>query len=58
MARSLNLKTIAEGVEDEHQLAFLRLQYCDEAQGYYFARPIPADEFAQYLLNAQTTSAR
>lgn len=57
MARSLNLKTIAEGVEDEHLLAFLRLQYCDEAQGYYFARPMPADEFARYLSNAQITSA-
>lgn len=56
MARSLNLKTIAEGVEDEHMLAFLRLQYCDEAQGYYFARPMPADEFARYLANAQITS--
>ncbi|ARU32722.1 hypothetical protein CAP31_14260 [Sulfuriferula sp. AH1] len=49
MARSLNLKTIAEGVEDERQLSLLRLQYCDEIQGYYFARPMPADEFAVYL---------
>jgi len=49
MAKSLNLKTIAEGVETEHQLALLRLQHCDEAQGYYFARPMPAEEFARYL---------
>ena len=49
MARSLNLKTIAEGVEDERQLSLLRLQHCDEIQGYYFARPLPADEFARYL---------
>lgn len=49
MARSLNLKTIAEGVEDEHQMAFLRLQYCDEAQGYHIARPMPADQFADFL---------
>lgn len=49
MARSLNLKTIAEGVEDEQALAFLRLHHCDEAQGYYFARPLPADEFERYL---------
>jgi EAL domain-containing protein (putative c-di-GMP-specific phosphodiesterase class I) len=53
MARSLNLKTIAEGVENEHLLAFLRLQYCDEAQGYYFARPMPAAEFSRYLANSQ-----
>lgn len=49
MARSLNLKTIAEGVEDEQVLAFLRLHHCDEAQGYYFARPLPPDEFERYL---------
>ncbi len=44
MARSLNLKTIAEGVEDERQLSLLRRQQCDEAQGYRFARPMPAEE--------------
>lgn len=49
MARSLNLKTIAEGVEDEQVLTFLRLNHCDEAQGYYFARPLPANEFEQFL---------
>ena len=49
MARSLNLKTIAEGVEDERLLALLRLQHCDEAQGYYFARPMPSGEFVQYI---------
>jgi EAL domain-containing protein (putative c-di-GMP-specific phosphodiesterase class I) len=54
MARSLNLKTIAEGVEDETLLTFLRLQYCDEAQGYFFAPPLPAGEFAQYLAEAES----
>lgn len=49
MARSLNLKTIAEGVENEHQLALLRLQHCDEVQGYYFARPMPAEDFLNYV---------
>ncbi|MDP1705351.1 MAG: EAL domain-containing protein [Sulfurimicrobium sp.] len=53
MAKSLNLKTIAEGVEDESLLAPLRLHHCDEAQGYYFARPMPADEFALYLAKKQ-----
>ena len=49
MAKSLNLKTIAEGVETERQLAMLRLHHCDEAQGYYFAQPMSADEFLLYL---------
>ena len=49
MARSLNLRTIAEGVEDAEILARLRAIQCDEAQGYHFARPMPADELVQFL---------
>jgi diguanylate cyclase (GGDEF)-like protein len=49
MARSLKLATIAEGVEDAAMLASLRNFQCDEAQGYHFARPMPAEEFARYL---------
>ena len=51
MANSLNLKTIAEGVETERQLALLKLQHCDEAQGYHFAQPMPAEEFSRYLFS-------
>ena len=49
MARSLKLKTIAEGVEEENHIAHLKLYHCDEAQGYHFARPMPAEDFARYL---------
>jgi diguanylate cyclase (GGDEF)-like protein/PAS domain S-box-containing protein len=49
MARSLNLKTIAEGVEDGDMLAQLRTFNCDEAQGYHFARPMPAQSIVNYL---------
>ena len=49
MARSLNLKTIAEGVEDAGILEQLRLFKCDEAQGYHFARPMPAQALADFL---------
>jgi diguanylate cyclase (GGDEF)-like protein len=49
MARSLGLKTIAEGVETAEQLAFLREQHCDEMQGYHFSQPVPEAEFRQLL---------
>ena len=52
MAHSLGLQTIAEGVETEGQLAFLRAQGCDEAQGYYFSRPLQATVFEKYVLEA------
>jgi predicted signal transduction protein with EAL and GGDEF domain len=53
MARSLNLKTIAEGVETKRQADLLRLQHCDEVQGYHYARPMPADEFVSYFFARQ-----
>ncbi|MFZ3127253.1 MAG: EAL domain-containing protein, partial [Rhodoferax sp.] len=49
MAHSLNLKTVAEGVETVAALEKLKALQCDEAQGYYFARPMPADALARYL---------
>ncbi len=49
MARSLNLRTVSEGVEDERLLDYLRVLRCDEAQGYYFARPMPAAELESWL---------
>lgn len=52
MAKSLGLKTIAEGVEDEHMLDRLRLFHCEEAQGFYFARPMGQNEFTAYLKDA------
>jgi diguanylate cyclase (GGDEF)-like protein len=49
LGHSLDLKVIAEGVETKEQLAFLRSHQCDEMQGYYFSRPVPADDFAALL---------
>jgi diguanylate cyclase (GGDEF)-like protein/PAS domain S-box-containing protein len=49
MARSLKLRVVAEGVETFEQLEFLHARHCEEAQGYYFSRPVPAAQFAKLL---------
>jgi diguanylate cyclase (GGDEF)-like protein len=49
MGRDLGLRIVAEGVETREELAFLKAQKCDEAQGYYFSRPVPADAFTALL---------
>jgi len=49
MGKSLHIGVVAEGVETREQLAFLREQSCPEGQGYYFSRPVAAEEFTQLL---------
>src|SRR5882762_8387746 len=49
MGRSLKLRVVAEGVETQQELEFLQAQQCDEAQGYYFSRPVVAEQFAKLL---------
>jgi diguanylate cyclase (GGDEF)-like protein/PAS domain S-box-containing protein len=49
MAKNLNLKVIAEGVENEAQMSFLRGHQCDEVQGYYVSRPLAADKVPEKL---------
>jgi diguanylate cyclase (GGDEF)-like protein/PAS domain S-box-containing protein len=49
MGRSLNLRVVAEGVETQEELTFLQAHLCDEAQGYYFSRPVPPHQFATLL---------
>jgi diguanylate cyclase (GGDEF)-like protein/PAS domain S-box-containing protein len=49
MAKGLNLRVIAEGVENEAQMSFLREHQCDEIQGYYFSKPLAVEEVANKL---------
>jgi diguanylate cyclase (GGDEF)-like protein len=49
MGRSLDLRVVAEGVETREELAFLQERQCDEAQGFYFSRPVAAEQFAKLL---------
>ncbi len=48
-AKIFNLTVIAEGVENEYTLKFLKEHACDMYQGYYFSRPLPVDEITQLL---------
>jgi diguanylate cyclase (GGDEF)-like protein/PAS domain S-box-containing protein len=57
MGHSLRLKVIAEGVETEQQLEFLRRNGCDEVQGFYFARPMSAPDFSAWARAHQPAAA-
>ncbi len=50
MAHTLKIKTIAEGIETEEQWNFLRLLRCDMGQGYYFSKPLPAEEVEKLFM--------
>lgn len=54
LGHGLNLKVVAEGVEEEEQLNILTDLGCDYAQGFYISRPVPAPEFEQVLANYKT----
>ncbi|HSY29655.1 MAG TPA: bifunctional diguanylate cyclase/phosphodiesterase, partial [Burkholderiaceae bacterium] len=50
LAKGLGLKIIAEGVETKDQLEFLRVNGCDEIQGYYYSKPLSVDEFQEFCM--------
>ncbi|MBI4967741.1 MAG: EAL domain-containing protein [Rhodospirillales bacterium] len=56
MAHALNLVVVAEGVETESHLRFLRGLGCDQMQGYLFSKPLPADEMAKLLIEGRRLS--
>ncbi len=49
IANTMNMKTVAEGVETKEQYEFLRDNNCDIIQGYYFAKPMPVGKFTELL---------
>ena len=49
IAKFLDVPIVAEGVEDEVQLNVLKKMGCDIVQGFYFSRPVPADEFEKFI---------
>ena len=53
MSKDLGMKTVAEGVETKEQVEFLRDMDCNLAQGFYYARPMPLEEFYQLLMNEE-----
>ncbi|MBZ0155523.1 MAG: EAL domain-containing protein [Alphaproteobacteria bacterium] len=53
MAHTLGMKVLAEGVETEDQLSFLRTTHCDEAQGYLFSKPLPAEELKKLIASGR-----
>jgi EAL domain-containing protein (putative c-di-GMP-specific phosphodiesterase class I) len=57
LGHSLRLTVVAEGVESDTQLAFLRELGCHEAQGFRFSYPMPAEEFAQLFAPARSAAA-
>ena len=57
MAKALNLEVLAEGVETEAQLSFLRAQHCYEIQGYYFSKPVAVGRIAEHLRDASIQPA-
>jgi EAL domain-containing protein (putative c-di-GMP-specific phosphodiesterase class I) len=57
MAHGLGMKVTAEGVETLEQIEFLRQHHCEEMQGFYFSRPLPADQLVQFLQEGRRLEA-
>ena len=58
MAKKLGMRTIAEGIETKEQGDFLRSVGCEYGQGYYYARPMPADSFTSLLMARENVSEK
>jgi EAL domain-containing protein (putative c-di-GMP-specific phosphodiesterase class I) len=54
MAKKLQIRVVAEGVETQEQLDFLRTRGCDYVQGYFVGRPMPEKQFLEHLLGSMS----
>ena len=52
IAKKLKLKTVAEGVETEEQVRYLKELGCDIIQGYFYSKPLRKEEFEKYIINS------
>ncbi len=50
MAHALEIEVVAEGIETQYQYGFLRKLNCEFGQGYLYSKPLPANEFEQFIL--------
>ena len=57
LAKMLNLKTVAEGVETKEQMERISKLGCDYIQGYFYSKPLPEDEFVKYLIRKNVEDA-
>jgi EAL domain-containing protein (putative c-di-GMP-specific phosphodiesterase class I) len=53
MGHSLDMEVVAEGVETQEQLAFLKAHYCNEVQGFLFSRPVPEEAISEMIKSNQ-----
>ena len=56
LAKSLGMQLVAEGAELQEQIDYLKQRNCDIVQGYFYSKPLPADEFEQRWLQAAASS--
>ena len=56
LGHQFKMKVIAEGMETKGQLKFLKANDCDQIQGFYFSRPMPADQFIDFIAKGSTLS--
>jgi EAL domain-containing protein (putative c-di-GMP-specific phosphodiesterase class I) len=56
LARKLGFRTVAEGIETAEQVEYLRREHCEQYQGFYFSKPVPAAEMTRMLLSKRTAA--